>query len=135
LILINLSEIQHIKLSELNANIYNAIENTFRNQTFWVIADITNHSYKEKTNYHYFALVEKDMNSNQIVAKIAGKAWGTGASRIKNFEQHTGQKFTNNINVLVNVKIVFHKVFGLSLQSSGFVYDIFIMLAFKTREF
>jgi exodeoxyribonuclease VII large subunit len=107
---------QHIKLSELNGKIQSVIENNFNNLHLWVIADITNHSFKEKTNYHYFDLVEKSDNSNELVAKISGKAWGTGSSKIREFENITGQKFTNNINVLVKVKINYHVVYGLSLD-------------------
>lgn len=84
--------------------------------SFWVVADVTNHSYKEKTNYHYFDLVEKAEDSNQLLAKVSGKAWGNGANRIMEFERITGQKFTNNINVLVKVKVAYHIVYGLSLD-------------------
>jgi len=107
---------QYIKLSELNKKIQNVIECNFNNLKVWVIADVTNHSYKEKTNYHYFNFVEKDENSNKLLAKIPGKAWGSGASKIKEFEIITGQKFINNINVLVEVKINYHIEFGLSLD-------------------
>ena len=108
--------IHHIKLSELNKKIQAVIESNFNELTLWVIADITNHSFKEKTNCHYFDLVEKSENSNELIAKISGKAWGTGASKIREFERITGQKFTNNINVLVRVKVNYHVVFGLSLD-------------------
>ncbi len=105
-----------IRLSELNAKINSVIETAFNNQSFWVIADITNHTFRPQKNYHAFELVEKDPNSNNIIAKISGKAWGNGTNRIKYFEQVTGQKFTNNINVLVQVKVTFHSVYGLSLE-------------------
>jgi exodeoxyribonuclease VII large subunit len=108
--------IQHIRLSELNKQIQSVIESNFNEFTFWVIADITNHSFKEKTNYHYFDLVEKAENSNELLAKISGKAWGTGSIKIRDFERITGQKFSNNINVLIRVKINYHIVFGLSLD-------------------
>jgi exodeoxyribonuclease VII large subunit len=108
--------IQHIRLSELNKQIQSVIEMNFNNLTLWVIADITNHSFKEKTNYHYFDLVEKAENSNELVAKISAKAWGTGSTKIREFEKVTGQIFTNNINVLIRVKVNYHIVFGLSLD-------------------
>ncbi|NOT49715.1 MAG: exodeoxyribonuclease VII large subunit [Chitinophagaceae bacterium] len=109
-------EINPIRLSELNAKINNVIETAFNSQSFWVIADITNHTFRPQKNYHNFELVEKDPHSNNIIAKVSGKAWGNGTTRIKNFEQVTGQKFTNNINVLVQVKVTFHSVYGLSLE-------------------
>lgn len=80
-------QIKHIRLSELNRQVQAILEKNFSEQTFWVIADITNHSFKEKTNYHYFELVEKAENSNELVAKISGKAWGQGATKIREFEK------------------------------------------------
>ena len=110
------NQIQHIRLSELNKQIQAVIETNFNELQLWVIADITNHSFKEKTNYHYFDLVEKAESSNELLAKISGKSWGSGSSKIREFERITGQKFSNNINVLVRVKVNYHIVFGLSLD-------------------
>ena len=66
-------ELNHIKLSELNKKIEAVINNNFNELNFWIIADITEHSFKEKTGYHYFHFVEKDINSNKLLAKIPGK--------------------------------------------------------------
>lgn len=104
----------HIKLSQLTGIISNTIRAQFNALKYWVVADITNHSYKADKRYHNFDLVEKDSHSNNIVAKIAGKAWGNGSLSISDFEKNTGQKFTNNINVLVQVSIEFHPLYGLS---------------------
>ncbi|OYU82559.1 MAG: exodeoxyribonuclease VII large subunit [Flavobacterium sp. BFFFF2] len=106
----------HIKLSELNSKINDVVNNAFAIHLYWVIADITNHSFKDGSNYHFFDLVEKDTTSNKLLAKINGKAWGSGSQKIRDFELATGQKFTNNINVLVLVKVTFHSVFGISLE-------------------
>ncbi|CAA9194872.1 Exodeoxyribonuclease 7 large subunit [Flavobacterium bizetiae] len=107
---------KHIKLSELNAKISDALTDRFKGQTFWVVADITNHSYKADKKIHYFELVEKGATSNSIVAKIIGKAWGAGSMHLSDFEKNTGQSFTNNINVLVLVSVDYHPLFGLSLN-------------------
>lgn len=80
------------------------------------MADITEYSFKEKTGYHYFEFVEKDVLTNLIVAKMKGAAWGNASQRIKDFEASSGRKFTNNIQVLAQVSINFHKVFRLSLE-------------------
>lgn len=107
---------KHIKLSELNNKISDALRDRFKGQTFWVVADITNHSYKADKKIHYFELVEKGTTSNSIVARILGKAWGTGSMHLSDFEKNTGQRFTNNINVLVLVSVDYHPLFGLSLS-------------------
>jgi len=111
-----MTSINHIKLSELNSKISQAINEKFNTERFWVIADITNHSFKSDKQTHYFELVEKANNSNNIIARISGKAWGTGAMSLSDFEKNTGQKFSNNINVLVQVAIQYHPLYGLSVN-------------------
>ncbi|MBB5440752.1 exodeoxyribonuclease VII large subunit [Pedobacter sp. AK017] len=105
-----------IRLSELATQIRQAIDGVFGNRTFWVIADISSHTYKSQTNYHYFELVEKDKGSAKILSKIAGRAWGNASVNISNFEQATGQKFQNDINVLVQVAVQYNPAFGLQLN-------------------
>jgi exodeoxyribonuclease VII large subunit len=107
---------QAIRLSQLTAAISETLNKTFNTLSFWVIADVTNHTFRTDKNYHNFDLVEKDPGSNAIIAKIQAKAWGKGAISISNFQALTGQHFTNNINVLVNVSVNFHAVFGLQLN-------------------
>lgn len=105
-----------IRLSELTSQIREAIDGVFGNRTFWVIADVTSHTYKAQSNYHYFELVEKDKSSSKILTRIAGRAWGNAAINISNFEQATGQKFKNDINVLVQVSVQYNPAFGLQLN-------------------
>lgn len=81
-----------------------------------MIADVTSHTFRADKNYHNLDLVEKDPVSNTIIAKMQAKAWGKGSASISNFQNTTGQRFTNNINVLVNVSVNFHPVFGLQLN-------------------
>lgn len=107
---------KHLKLSDLNNIILDTINNKFNALKFWVIADITNHSFKADKNFHYFDLVEKDPSSNNLIAKISGKAFGNGSLNISYFEKHTGQKFTNNINALLRVSVEYHQVYGLSVN-------------------
>jgi len=105
-----------IRLSDLTNQIRQAIDGVFGSRTFWVIADVTSHTYKEQSNFHYFELVEKDKTSAKILTKIAGRAWGNAAINISNFEQATGQKFKNDINVLVQVSVQYNPAFGLQLN-------------------
>lgn len=105
-----------MSLSQLTGRIMQTIDDAFGINTFWVIADVTNYTYKPQSNYHYFELVEKDKNSSKILAKIAGRAWGNAALNITNFEQATGQKFKNDINVLIQVSVQYSPSFGLQLN-------------------
>jgi exodeoxyribonuclease VII large subunit len=106
----------YIKLSALTDMIHDAITDRFAGQTFWVVADITNHSYKADKKIHYFELVEKGETGSVITAKILGKSWGTGALRISEFEKNTGQAFSNNLHVLVQVSVDYHPLYGLSFN-------------------
>lgn len=105
-----------IRLSELTAQIHDTINGVFGSRTFWVIADITNYTYKPQSNFHYFELVEKDKSSAKILAKIGGRAWGNASVNISNFEKATGQQFKNDINVLVQVAVQYNPAFGLQLN-------------------
>jgi len=111
-----LAAIPSIKLSELTGQIHDAINGVFGSRTFWVIADITNYTFKPQSNFHYFELVEKDKSSAKILAKIAGRAWGNASVNISNFEKATGQQFKNDINVLVQVAVQYNPAFGLQLN-------------------
>lgn len=105
-----------IRLSQLTAGISEALQQAFTDSRFWVIADITNHSYKAEKNYHNFDMVEKESGSANLLAKVAAKAWGVGARQISAFEAQTGQRFTNNIQVLALVAVEYHPVYGLTLS-------------------
>ncbi|RAJ10885.1 exodeoxyribonuclease VII large subunit [Chitinophaga skermanii] len=104
-----------IKLSALTARIQQVMKDAFAGQTFWVVADVTNYSFYQQKQYHYFDLVEKEANGGAVVAKVSAVAWGEGALRIQAFEQATGQVFKNDIHVLVKVSVSYHHVYGLQI--------------------
>jgi exodeoxyribonuclease VII large subunit len=108
--------ISHIRLSELTAIIKRSIEEAFHYRSFWVVADVSNHTYKETSNYHYFELVEKAGERGDILAKMSASAWGAGSGKISRFEKITGQRFGSNIRVLVQVQVTYHPRFGLQLS-------------------
>lgn len=98
------------------AHIQGTIKNAFSRQSSWIVADITSHSFYPAKGYHYFDLVEKDPRTHQLNAKIAATAWGNGSSRIRDFESVTGQRFGNDMHVLVQVAVEYHAVYGLKLS-------------------
>jgi exodeoxyribonuclease VII large subunit len=110
-----LSELQHIKLSELIQKVEDTLRNTFGNEQYWIVAEISGHKFYANNDRHYFEFIEKSATSNDPVTKIRGVSWVSGSQRIKVFEKETGQLFTNGIQVLVKVKIEFHKVYGMQL--------------------
>ena len=105
-----------MRLSDLTQQIQRTIAGVFATTTYWIIADVSSHSYKSQSNSHYFELVEKDSSSSKILAKIAGRAWGNASINISNFERSTGQQFKNDINVLIQVSVQYTPSFGLQLN-------------------
>ncbi|KAA8485014.1 exodeoxyribonuclease VII large subunit [Arcticibacter tournemirensis] len=114
-----MTSLPSIRLSDLAAEVLQVIEQSFASKSYWVIADVTNHTFKQQSNYHYFELVEKDAASNNVVVKFPARAWGTGSQKIAQFEKLTGQRFGNDINVLVNVSVEYHATYGLRLSVTG----------------
>jgi len=105
-----------ITLSQLNYQIHQTLSDRFKGRTYWVVADVTNHTYKADKKIHYFELVEKGEKNSAITAKIMGKAWGEGTVRLSDFEKKTGQVFTNNLHVLVLLSVDYHSLYGLSVN-------------------
>jgi exodeoxyribonuclease VII large subunit len=105
-----------LRLSELSLQVEQVLNNAFANLQFWVIAEITSHIYSAGKGTHYFELIEKRAGTNQLLAKFKTRAWSDGTRSIQLFEQRTGQRFTNDIQVLVRVKVVYHPTFGLQLE-------------------
>jgi exodeoxyribonuclease VII large subunit len=111
-----LSPVLPLKLSDLTRQIQQSIQDSFQGRQYWVIADVSNHTFKAETNYHYFELIEKEKSSSRILARIAAKAWGNAAVNLMNFEKATGQKFKSDIQVLVQVAVEYSPAFGLQLS-------------------
>jgi exodeoxyribonuclease VII large subunit len=107
--------INPIKLSELTQHIQRVLSGSFGGKGFWVIGDISNHSYQPNKGYHYFDMVEKEESGQSLKARVNATAWQEGALKILEFEKITGQKFQNDIRILAWVSVEFHPVFGLKL--------------------
>lgn len=110
-----MSNQNYISLSELNQKIEDHINLHFSDLFFWVVAEVSSHKFYQNSDRHYFDLVEKSKDSNIETAKIKAKSWHDGSEAIKIFEEKTGQKFQNGLQVLVQVKVEYHKIYGLSL--------------------
>jgi exodeoxyribonuclease VII large subunit len=78
-----------------------------------VLADVASHKYHAPKGFHYFDLVEK--GDRNLLAKVNAVAWTEGAARIRDFERMTGQRFGDDIHVLVCVRVDYHPVYGLKL--------------------
>lgn len=106
------------KLSELTARIGRVLQNEFLSETIWVIGEVSSHKFYADQDRHYLELIEKTPDAKDPVAKVKCIAWKEGSKQIELFEKSTGQTFSNDIQVLVKVKISFHGAYGLSLVLS-----------------
>ena len=107
---------QHIKLSELTSLIEGVIQDSFHGKTYLVIAEISGMHYYPEKNYYFFNLVEKGESKNAILVTVQATAWSTAVEKIKAFELATGQKFSNDIQVLVKVSVEYSGRHGLKLN-------------------
>lgn len=109
------SDIAYIKLSDLTKKVRQTIQEAFGDQTFWIVAEVSGHKFYPDSDRHYFDLVEKIESSNTETAKVKANSWERGSRQIALFEQTTGQKFGDGLQVLACVKVNYHIVYGLSL--------------------
>jgi exodeoxyribonuclease VII large subunit len=102
------------KLSVLVAEIQETIEAQFEGSYFWVIAEITDVKKYETKNWCFLKFIEK--KGSTIDTEIKGVFWNTSFHCINNFEQLTGQQFTDGLEITCLVRVRYHKRYGLSLE-------------------
>ena len=81
-------------------------------ETYWVRAEIS--SISEKGGHCYLDLVEK-AETGLLAAKLRATCWANTYSLLKPyFEEETGSRLQAGMQVLVEIEISFHAVYGLS---------------------
>ena len=99
-------------LSELCTEIQEVVENDLL-ERYWVRAEIASLSAR---GHCYMELVEKAEN-NTLAAKVRATCWNNVYSLLSAyFIQETGQALRVGMQVLVEVSVGFHPVYGLSLN-------------------
>ncbi len=106
---------QKITLFELNQKVKEAITQSLTNQ-FWVIAEIS--EIKENSSGHcYLELIQKEDLKDYPKAKARATIWAYTYRMLKPyFETSTGRPLSSGIKILVQVEVVFHEVYGYSLN-------------------
>ena len=102
-----------LTLYELNGLVRQTLELTLDN-TYWVQAEIS----ELRVNRHcYMELVQKDKYGGGMVAKARAQVWANRWAFLKPmFEQTTGQTLSTGMQVLVQVEVTFHELYGFSLN-------------------
>ena len=104
-----------ITLSELTNQIQETIRMGFESP-IWIRAEIN--ELRDNAGGHcYLELIEKDGNSDALLAKTKATIWSNTYRMLKPyFESSTGQSLRSGLNVLVAVTVEFHGVYGFSLN-------------------
>lgn len=108
-------ENKSLSLSALVSNIKKTIDTAFE-LPIWVLAEISEMSVNY-SGHCYLELVEKEENSEQILAKSRATIWANVFRIIASyFETATRIKLTAGLKILVKVKVEFHQFYGFSLN-------------------
>jgi exodeoxyribonuclease VII large subunit len=105
---------EKLSLSQLNQKIKVSVSSTFP-EPLWVVAEIS--EIRVNSSGHcYLELIEKDEETDRIIAKIKGTIWSfTYRILAPYFETTTGYNLVAGLKVLVRVLPEFHEVYGISL--------------------
>lgn len=110
-------DIMPISLLEYNRRI-NAVINNAALQRCWIVAETVDVAVRG--GHCYLDLVQKNPETNAIVAKSRAIIWSSVFFRLSRFfEETTGQKFATGLKVMVEVSANFHEQYGLSLVISN----------------
>ena len=108
---------QEYRLSDLMSEVNLVIRTSF-DKSYWVVAEIANVS-TSPVGHMYFELVEK--SGPQIIAKARANLWSSKKRQIISaFEGVTQETIKRGMNVLLQLTIEFHAVYGISFQ----IHDI-----------
>ena len=100
-------------LAELCSLIGDQLDNAFP-ETYWVRCEIA--SLSEKSGHLYMDLVEKGQRG-LFVARQRATCWNGRQQMLRAyFEQETGNRLQVGMQVLLEVEVRFHAVYGLSLD-------------------
>jgi exodeoxyribonuclease VII large subunit len=103
-----------LKLSELIAEIDEAIHYRFTGETFWITAEITDVKKMPDKRWCFLKFIEKE--GNFIIAEMKAVFWSHNYTFIEEFEKLTKQIFANVLEITCEVKIRFHARYGLDVE-------------------
>lgn len=102
-----------LTLYELNGLVRQTLRLTL-DTPYWVCAEIS----ELRVNRHcYIELVQKDDYGSSMIAKARAQIWASRWSMLSAmFERTTGQRLAPGLQVMVQVEVTFHELYGFSLN-------------------
>ena len=105
---------ESIRLSELMQRVADVLAWNM-SDAYWVRTEIS--ELNVRNGHCYMELVEKDDNRGLFAAKVRANCWAQTYALLREyFEKETGQTLHSGLQVLLEVEVKYHPVFGLSLQ-------------------
>ena len=105
---------KRLRLTELIGEIDDVIQDRFAGETFWITAEITDVKKQADKRWCFLKFIEKE--GNLITAEIKGVFWSTAYDNVVRFEKLSGQPFASGLEITCNVRVRFHKRFGIDLE-------------------
>ena len=103
-----------LSLYELNLRVRSVLEDTLC-EPVWIQAELS--SVSTRGPHCYVEFVQKAEGGNTFIAKAKGQIWANKWVLIRPyFEQTTGQPLSAGMQVMVQVEVTFHEVYGYSLN-------------------
>lgn len=103
-----------LTLYELNTHVRSVVEEHF-DDTLWLRAELA--EARESRGHCYLEFIQKADDGNAIIARARGQVWANTWNILRpHFEQTTGQPLTAGMQVLVEVRVTFHELYGYSLN-------------------
>lgn len=104
-----------ISLFELNNRIRQTLKGRFADAV-WITAEITE-IQNNSSGHCYLQLADKKEGEDAVIATARGTIWAFTYRMLRPyFETTTGRSLAKGMKVLINVEVVFHEVYGYSLN-------------------
>ena len=105
-----------LTLFELNSLVHEVIEDNFDEQ-YWVVGELSDVSTPAFGGHFYGELVQKDEESDRIVARARITCWARNYNIIRlRFQKEAGETLRKGLQVKLLVEVNFHEQYGYSLN-------------------
>ena len=103
-----------LSLYELNLRVRAVLEDSL-SEPVWIQAELS--SVSTRGPHCYLEFVQKAEEGNTFIAKAKGQIWGSKWAMIRPyFERTTGQPLSPGMQVMVQVEVTFHEIYGYALN-------------------
>ena len=105
-----------LTLFELNSLVHEVIEDNFDEQ-YWVVGELSDVSTPAFGGHFYGEFVQKDEESDRIVARARITCWARNYNMIRlRFQKEAGETLRKGLQVKLLVEVNFHEQYGYSLN-------------------